>query len=369
MNVWNKVFLGAIIVLAVAVLVLGAVDLKVRSTGQKTRESLETKIQKTETDAEKIKDGTSPKKTTTEKSDAELSFDELKSRLSVKLAERGRAWFGCKVSQAKDSIKLKVLPPTKIEGAEVPTKELNPLKQVEVRLVVTRPTVGEGEQAAVAVPDAMKGVVYVFAENNANNNNGKGKFLGRFIVNSAPSPTKYLDASGAEKNAYQVMLLSIDSINAAEMKAIDEAADLDWTVLLMPPSDQEADPEKRRDWAVALDYAYKERDSIGRKLDAAKSAIETLETAEKQSLAENEKMEADIALEHKRTEAMEQNREAVKKTLEEYNAEINEMNLKIEKVQALLEAYVAEIADSQLKAKAKIEQDVKAATNGSQSRQ
>ncbi|MDR3182331.1 MAG: hypothetical protein LBT89_05310 [Planctomycetaceae bacterium] len=365
MNIWNKVFIAGVIVLAIVILVLGAAEMKIRGTGLKTTDALQEKIDRTEADIAQIKDGSSPKKKLTEKSGTELSFEELRSKLTVQLAQRGRSWNNCIVSESEESIKIRTLPPNKIEGADADSAK--PMQQVEVQLVITEPLTGEGTNAVVAVPESLKGVVYAFKQDAKPAAGGADKavFLGRFTVTSAPIPTKYHDVKGDEQNAYQVSLVTADPLNEDEIKTIEEADGAKWTLLLSPPKDvAESDPDKRRDAAVALNYALKERNELTNTTETLESSLQTYEEAETKSRTENGKMEQDIALEEKRAKAMQENSGNVNKTLKEYDASIQKLTLQQEKMQVLQSLYLAKIAEAQLKVKQKIQQEADAAAAG-----
>ncbi|MDR3234647.1 MAG: hypothetical protein LBT46_13470 [Planctomycetaceae bacterium] len=368
MNLWNKIFIGCITGLVLAVLLLGAVELKIRGTGLKTEDSLQGKIEQAESGIVKIKDGTAPRKNVTEKADDELSFEELRSKLTVQLSQRGRSWHNCIVSEAEESVKIRTLPPKPIDGAD--TRSVKPLQQVEVLLVITEPLVGAGANAVTAVPDALKGVVYAFKEGSGQNNEEQNSvfFLGRFTVTSAPMPTKYHDANGTEQNAYQVSLVTADPLSDDEIQDIRNADKAKWTLMLSPPKDvasneTDGDPDKRRDAAVALDYVLKERSELNNTRETLNSYIQTSQEAAKASDSENNKMQQDIAMEEKRAEAMQKNREAVNKTLKEYETAIRDLTLQSEKLQVLQAAYLAKIAQAQLQVKKKIEQEADAAVN------
>jgi hypothetical protein len=352
MNIWNKVFIGSIFVLLVTVLVLVSVEMRIRGSGLKTEVSLQKKIEQTEQDIVRIQTGGAPSKPASEKDVSELGFEELRSRLTVQLAQRGRSWSNCVIAETDNAMSQRTLPPTKVDEAD--SKSAVPLKQIEVLLVITEPQTGEGK-TAVAVPEALKGIVYVFRQNQTGD--GISGFLGRFTVTSEPVPTKYHDDQGNEHEAYQVAMITADPINDAEIKAIEDASDSRWTLMLSPPKDViETEPEKRRDYAVALDYGFRERVKLDTEQSVLDSSIETYKVAAAKSQEENVRMNQDIELENKRVAAMQNNRDAVKKTLDEYDAKIKDMTLQSEKLQILQSAYLAKIAEYQLQVKKKIEQ-------------
>ncbi|GHT21935.1 hypothetical protein FACS189419_03700 [Planctomycetales bacterium] len=355
MNTLNKVFIGFIFVLLIAVLVLGSLELYIRGTGLKKLtsrnpndryESLIEKVEKADKDIAAVKDGASSK---------DSGLEDVRSQLTVQMTQRGRGWFNCVVADIPEAVQVKTLPPQPVEGADANSAKLKPLRQVDVALVITGPKSG----TSTAVPEGLRGIVYAFQEGTDTN---PGVFLGRFAVNSSPAPAKYNDGAGNEQDGYQVSLITVDSISETEIKTIENAASAKWSILLIPPKDAvETDPTKRRDFAVALDYAYNRRNKSNRQLDVLDSSIGVFNEATKKSNEENAKMTKDIELENKRVAAMEQNSEIVEKTLADYNKRIDEMSLQIEKMQVLQSAYLKIVADAQLQVKKKIEQDAQTA--------
>ena len=387
MNIWNKVFLGVIIATAIGVVVLASVEMKIRGVGQRHIDSLKQRIEKTDADIARIHAGTAPTKATDEKSPSEWSFEELRNILRERYQERGRAWFGCIISDLSE----RTLPPA--------------LLQVIAQIIITGPlTTGEtGAETETVPPEHLRGIVYVFEEGN------NGTFLGRFTVDSVPTPTPFRDDEGNQKNGYRVTLVSSDHISDEEIEQIfeaSEAASARWAIYLTPPVDrisgifdkltdeekqmipeefaekfqprpmaeltdeekEGADPnvvaiwekiratidnpeaEAAQDFALMLDWLYQRRSGLLRDIKVAESDIATYNTAEEQTKAENEKLTADCVLEETRVGAMNIQRDAVMGQLEQYQAEINSIELQIEKIQALNEAYVAKIAEYQTKA-------------------
>ena len=230
MNIWNKVFLGLIFVLAIAVVTFASVEFHIRNRGQKTIDSLTKDLTKTKADIEKIEAGTKPLELSPNKSPSEWSFDELKGLVRERSDERGRAWFGCIVA-----------------GADEQTRPPNPeAKLVKVQIIVTgrfwNPQTNRYEYPDdMARPDVLKGVVYVFAEGAEDDPSDAGLFLGRFKVESDELPTaKFLDDEGNERNSYRVTLVTTDPINDDEIGLIFDASGSRWAIYLTPPVDRVA---------------------------------------------------------------------------------------------------------------------------------
>jgi len=390
MNIWNKVFLGIIIITAITVVALATVERKIRGTGQKKIDTLAKQIDETDGKIATIFSGTAPTKPSAEKSPSEWGLNEIKGKNIERFNERGRAWFGCIVRKA-DEI---TLPPA--------------LLQVEAQLIITEPFMAN-DTGAVVVPDQLRGIVYVFEEGGENN---AGSFLGRFrVISDAPTPTKFRDNEGNEKGGYQVTLTTADPISDQEIDQILDASKSRWALYMTPPVDRVAgifnkltveeqqaipeeflqprpmpelsdeeiegldpkvvelwklyrttidDPESEsgREFAAALDWLYQQRSSLHRLIADAESDIATYKAAEEKNQIENEKLEEDCVLEEKRVAAMNVQRDHVKTLLEQYDAEINKIALQIEKLQVLGPAYVAKIAEYQLKAVEQIEAKV-----------
>ena len=388
MNIWNKVFLGIIFIAAIGVLVFGAVEFSIRNTGQKKIADLEKAIMEKDNDIAKIVGGTDSTKSSVDKSPSALSFEETRAKTFEHYYERGRAWFDCRV---RDTI-VGTLPPK--------------LVQMEAQVIITRPFIPNesGVETDVVIPEILKGVVYVFEERNENKG---GAFLGRFRVDSEPTPTKFKDDEGNEKNGFQVKLITADPVSDDEITKIKEASGSKWAVYMTPPVDHVSgifdqltdeekanipeelrekfkadltDEEKKdqnlevvRLWekyrkelddpeaelaqgiAVTLDWLYYRRSSIGRDIEIVDSAIKTYKAATEKAESENEKLEGNCILEEKRVVAMDGQREKVKTLLEQYESEISKLMLQREKLQTLQAVLVAKIAECQLKIAEKIE--------------
>jgi hypothetical protein len=288
------------------------------------------------------------------------------------------------------------------------------LLQIEAQIIITGPFLPNetGAEIDVVMPDALRGVVYAFAEGDEEN---AGAFLGRFHVDSTPTPTKFRDNEGNEKNGFLITLITIDPISEAESEQILNATQSRWAVYLTPPvdriagifdqlteADKEAiseelrerflprpmpelteedkegaspevlkiwqavrekqdDPESESayDFSATLDWLYKRRSAARRDIITAESYINTNTVAAEKANAENEKLEKDGTLEEKRAKAMNGQREAVKTLSEQYGTEINNIALQIEKLQALQEAYVEKIEEYQQRAVTEIEERTK----------
>ena len=388
MNIWNKVFLGIIIVTATVVVALATLEMRIRSTGQKRVLDLTESIKKADDGIAKILAGTAPTKSRLDKAQSEWSFEELKNAVSERYHARGRAWFSCIVSGRPVE---ETLPPD--------------LLQVIVQVTITGPLASSetGADTAVVFPEHLRGVVYVFDEGGEDE---PGSFLGRFNVDSEPTPAQFRDDEGNQMGGYRVTLITADPLCDDEIEQILNVADSRWTIYLTPPVDRVSgifsklteeefqmipeeirdrlksrpmpeltdeekegvdanvlaiwekiraemdDPEAEagRDFAVALDWLYKQLSDARRDIKSAESDIATFKAAEDIRNAENEKLTADGDLETKRVAAMDTQRNVVKALLEQYQAEIDKIRLQIEKLQTLNELYVAKIAEYQAQA-------------------
>ncbi|MCL2005341.1 MAG: hypothetical protein FWG73_04165 [Planctomycetaceae bacterium] len=387
MNVWNKVFLGVIFVSAIAVVALAAVEFQIRNTGQKHIATLNQRIADTEERIARIVGGTA----------TEPRYEQIRGTLREHLQERGRAWFGCLVA----SMDEETLPPA--------------LQQVITQIIITSPLVADdaGNRSHVAPPDALRGVVYVFSEPNENQ---AGAFLGRFHVDSEPTPTMFRGEEGNEYAGWRVRLVTSDPINDREIEKIFEASRQQWSVFINPPVDRVAgifseltedekqmiptefwdrfqprpmpeltaidtdgvssnvlsaweeiraamdDPELARDFAMLLDWLYQHRSGTFRAIEVTKSDTETYLATAQRSQTESARLEnEDIPLEEKRVAMMRLQRDAAGNFLEQYVAEIARMELLIDKLQALASAYVAQIAEAQILASEKVEENVRSA--------
>ena len=380
MNIWNKVFIGAIIVTTIAVVALASVERKIRSTGQQHIVSLEQRIEETNGRITRIVTGTA----------AELSFEGLRNLLGERYDERGRAWFGCIVEGMREV----PLPPA--------------LPQVSVQVTITGPFV-PGAETEVVLPEHLRGVVYVFEENDEGL---ASTFLGRFTVDSEPTPTPFRDDEGNQKNGYRIPLITADSVGEWEIEQIFDAGRSRWSIFLFPPVDRIAgifdqlteeekqgipedfweqfqprpmqelaeedtdgvdtnvlaawkqirstmdDPEAdaAQDLAAMLDWLYERRSALRREKEATELDLITYDAAEEKAKAENEILESDGDLEEQRVGAMNVQRNAVRTQLEQIQTEIGKITLQIEKLQALNAAFVAKIAEYHAMAVEKIEE-------------
>ena len=400
MNIWNKVFLGIIFLTAIAVVVLASFEGKIRSTGQRYVSSLEKKIEETDGKLMKIIDGSAPAKLSPDKSPTDWSFDELRGAIHTRLYERGRAWFGCKVLGEPQKT---MLPPA--------------LTQVEVQVMITGPF-GTAETDVVR-PDILKGIVYIFEVFEKEDGGtisdviAPGKFLGRFSVDPTIRPSKFRDGDGNEKNGFLVTLITVDPINDGEIEQIFDASKSTWAIYMTPPVDRATgifdklteeekqmfpeelreklqprpmpeltdedkenvppdviklwetyrnqwdDPESEstRDFSAALDWLYQLRSTILREIEIAKSDIITYKEAIEKNESENKKLTEDCVLEEERDAAMKKQRDAVKNLLQQYETEIDRINMQIEKLQTLSEVYTKKIEEYQLKVVEKIEKE------------
>ena len=398
MNVWNKVFLGIIFVTAVVVVVLASLEFHIRNTGQKRIADWDQRIADTDERIARLISGADPLKLSVDKTLAGLSINELRGVVRERYHERGRAWFDC-IARAE----RRNLPPA--------------LQQVVAQVTLTGPLLpgAAGAVADVASPDTLRGVVYVFEDGTGPD---AGAFLGRFNVDGVPTPTKFTDSNGNENNGWRVTLVARDQLSDGEIEKILAAQPPSsrWAIYLTPPVDRVAgvfdqltDEEKQmipaelldkfqprpmpdltdeesedvdasvlaiwemyrgvldnpeaelaNDFAEALDRLYLRRNNALLDRETAKLDIASYEAALKKAEEENEKMtQVDIPLEEKRVAAMEDQRDEVKKLLEQYEAEIARLSLQFETLRTLVRRYIIGITEAQLRATEKIEEQIK----------
>ena len=223
MNVWNKVFLGIIFIMAIAVVVLVAVEFEIRNRGQKHIADTEKKAADADARITKIINGADPKKLSPGKSLSDLSLEELRGLVSERYRERGTAWFDCIVASVED----RTLPPA--------------LEQVIARVIITGPFAPSdtGADTDVAVPEALKGRVYVFEESDPNDPSRVGIFIGRFTVEGEPTERLFRDDTGNEKRGQQITLVTTEQISGQKIEQILAAARRSrWAIYLVPPVDR-----------------------------------------------------------------------------------------------------------------------------------
>jgi len=233
MNIWNKVFLGVIIATAIVVLVLTALEMKIRGTGLRYIADLQKKIDDTKSNINKITVGTAPAKSLVDKSRDDWSFEELRNALRERYQERGRVWFG----HLAPGGGLVDLPPA--------------LQQIMAPVVITGPMVPNeaGTETEVAFPEHLRGVVYVFEQGDEEN---PGKFLARFNVDSEPTPVPFRDEEENQKTGYQIRLITIDPIDDDEIDQVLEARP-NWALYMAPPIDRIAgifDQLSEQEWEM-----------------------------------------------------------------------------------------------------------------------
>ena len=359
MNIWNKVFLGVISVAAIAVAILATVEFHVRNTGLRVIATLEDRTSDAENRIARIHRGAAPARPTAEKAIADLSLEELRGLVRGHYDERGRAWRGCFIAASE----VRELPPA--------------LEQVVAQIVLTGPLVPDaaGALTSVAAPDSLRGVVYVFEESNAieedRDSSGGAAFLGRFTVAGTPVSTNFFDNDGNQVSGWRVTLITSDPLNNVEISRIGEAsgrARLDrrqtsWAIYLAPPMLNDPDDESAQDFANMLDWLYRQRSNAIRDITVITAAIAAYDGALAQAIAENEILvRQDIPLEEKRVEAMETQRNAVATLLAQYEAEVARLESQIEELRTLLGTLVAGITEAQLQAAERIEEQVRSAS-------
>ena len=234
MNIWNKVFLGLIFVLAIAVAALASVEFQIRNKGLKTVNKLETNITDTEAAIAKILSGLDSLKFLSDKQPSNLSFEEIRRLASERFHERGIAWFDCIVASAIETT-LPADPDAKLVEAEV----------IITSPFVTRETDGT---TGDAIPlETLNGVVYVFEVFESKDDRGNidvlkaGQFLGRFIVEEVTT-TKF-DDEEENKSGLRVKLITADYLSADEIDQIFdsvESRETRWAIYTTPPMDRVA---------------------------------------------------------------------------------------------------------------------------------
>lgn len=145
MNVWNKVFLGLLIFLAIVFTLVLLDVMKVERHWYLKKESTEKEIANADKQLETLKLGTNPEKFLPQRTREEMGLNDLKIRLGNLLNERKQAWFGCRLeSVANNSVSVT---PTIDQGGDQ-----QPLQLVEIKVSVE------------THPIEASGTVYLFSE-------------------------------------------------------------------------------------------------------------------------------------------------------------------------------------------------------------
>ncbi|MDR1964537.1 MAG: hypothetical protein LBQ50_12220 [Planctomycetaceae bacterium] len=369
MNIWNKVFLGLIFVLAIAVLCFSALELKIRGANQKEIESIEKKIETTKQDIEKIYEGTAPAKKISEKTIEELGYYELRVQLLDLLYERKKAWFGCKPGNLTE--KGKEVTPKQLDGdgPSTPENNLKKIRLTEVQLTITSPVVEKNGNEEVIPPDDLKGIVYVFDEGEEGVG---GSFLGIFTVDP-PQPVKV-------QNGYQVTLQSAHELSDLEIERIRKAVRSTWAVYTTVPLDRYQDifdrltddekekipaslrdeltdsERKPKDFNELLNLFYLRRVVLQEDIERTKQRIAELKVSQEIADKETKDLENDRGFENKRIEMMKRQCEILQEKVTGYDEKIKLFREEIEKTQTQNEWLVAKIAEYQLQVKERIEQ-------------
>ncbi|MDR3196954.1 MAG: hypothetical protein LBU34_03705 [Planctomycetaceae bacterium] len=367
MNIWNKVFLGLIFVLAAAVVFFTSQEMKIRGTGQKAIASMEAKMETTKRDIEKIYEGTAPAKKLSEKTVEELGFNELRVQLLDLLYERKKAWFGCKPGNL--NISGKELTPEQLGGDNpaTPKEKLKTIQLLEVSLTITGPVVEKNGNEEVIPPEDLKGLVYVFDEGEAGVG---GSFLGMFVA----------DQMQKVQSGYQVTLQSAQDLSEAEIKQVQNALRSTWAVYTTVPLDRYqnifdrlTDEEKEmlpaalretltnperipKDFDELLGLFYQRRVELKEAINSTQRRIEELKTSLKIAEAEDQDLRNDKDLENKRIAMMKIQCKTLQDNIDAYGRMIGQLRGEIEKTQIQNEWLVARIAEYQLQVKELIEQ-------------
>ena len=375
MNIWNKVFLALIFLLAVVGVFFAGQEMKIQREWRKSiavfegTDKVKGKIAETEKKVEDLLAGSAPTKKIDEKTLSEMGLEELKAKLQMMVFERKKAWFGCQPGNVNATASEVPVLPLGGDKPETPKDKLRPIMLAEVKLTITEPKNDNGE---VLPPDGLTGIVYLFEEGQAREGEPEhirvgGSFLGRFTVKSV------------EKN--QVTLLSANELNENEVEQIKKSTRSTWAVYLAVPTDRHdgifdkmtpeeletlipnkeirkifenpdrADPDKQQlqDFDLLLTAAYQRRVLLQLDMDTSNRQIAKLNESLAISNKEQDSLRQDIALAKKQVAEMDVQRKAVAEKLEELDATINDMKEKTEFEQKRNEWYVSKIAEYQLK--------------------
>jgi hypothetical protein len=233
MNIWNKVFLGLIFVLAITILFFTSLELKIRGEGQKAVNTLGEKGENLKNDIENIKKGNAPAKAVEEKKLDELGFDELQVQLSEMIYERKKAKFDCK--PVSINVEGEKLPPNN-DNPPIPDDKLKPVSLIEVKLAIEK----KDSDVTVSLTEELKGIVYVFEASildsgtQGNNFRMNGAFLGMFnVIETQP-----------QSNGSLAALLSAHELTEQEIQQVQEslqnanAGKTAWAVYTTMPLDR-----------------------------------------------------------------------------------------------------------------------------------
>ncbi|MDR0870303.1 MAG: hypothetical protein LBN39_05870 [Planctomycetaceae bacterium] len=376
MNIWNKVFLVLVLLLGIAVTFFASQEYTIRSAGQKKEADLKKQIGTEEQKILQVQQGPAPDKPLAEKTVADMGLDDVQMELRNLRYEQKKAWFNCKPGAVK--VDGKTIPVAQLgDGLEpTPDNKLNPVKLLEVKLLITGPAVTDKDGAeAVIPPEDLKGLVYVFDE-GAKNEDGMqasgGTFLGIFTVEGA--------AAKVPQGGYQATLLSATELNETEVQRITKSAKpaSSWAVYVSMPQDRVkgifdrlTDEQKEalkipeelskadrtlKDFAELLSRNFALRVELKQNLAKAKLDIASLEKSLEIAKKEDLNLRKDIEFEKKRIAAMETQGKAIADKAAEYDEQIKTLNADIDKAQNRNEWYIARIAEYQLEVKKLIEQ-------------
>ncbi|MDR3109554.1 MAG: hypothetical protein LBU65_07705 [Planctomycetaceae bacterium] len=356
MSVWNKVLFGLIILVLIGDVYFAALELNLRRHYRSQIKENGEKLDKTKANIEKLQRGAKPEALLHEKSTAELGMDELRVKLAAMLDSRQRAWFGCQLTDVKpDGFLVK---PTIEEGGD----------QRDIAYA-TVTVISDEDKMDTA------GTVYLFSEGNEQI---QPAFLG--VFNAADS-----QVSG---NGTKTLLAASIPMNDDEIKKLEscQTEKIPVAVYTTMPFDKQfdffntADPEKQRilydnlsqeqydaaipeakrevfkkedrerqSFNVIMQNYYKVREDLQNDIAVLNSGIAKLEKSIELSEGDKKSLEAEMAMEKKRIEAMKEQRDAVKKISEAMDAQIEGLKEKIENTQQNNEWYVSRIAEYQLK--------------------
>lgn len=365
MNIWNKVFLVLIFLLAGAVVFFVSQEMKIRKEWGEAMHKLEKRIQDEVRKMTTAIEGTAPDKPVAEKSIDEMSYAEVVLQLRDFVYERGNnAWFACQPGTV--TVDGKSLTPKQLGGESpaTPGDRLKAIQLVEVKLSVTGPIVDRDGKEEVVPPTDLKGIVYLFVEGGEDSS---GAFLGRFTV--------------IQVQGLQVTLQAANALNEVEVQLIEKSRRGSWALYSTVPKDRyhglldrlspdEIDrfftpaqqklllePERTlKDFDELLTRLYQWRTVLQQDIDRSKRDIDRLDKSLEIAADQGKGLQTDIDFEKKRIRAMSDQVDGVRKKVDEYDALITDLKEKIDVTQQQNEWFVAKIAEYQLKVSRLIEQ-------------
>ena len=359
MSIWNKVLFGLIFVVLMVNIYLAAQSMHLRRHYRTRINSDVERIEQTLTATDKMVRGDKPEEILVHKKTGELSIEELQVKLETLIAARQRAWFGCQLLNIKED-GLQISPTIQSGGDQ------KPVNYVTVNILSEED------------PINALGTTYLFSEGTEN---VPPMFLGIFNATESQS------AGGG--SGTQTTFVAAVPMNEEEVERLDRcrAGRLPIAVYTVMPADRQHDffdpavgeenqpvlynnlspdafdaniPAAKRDafadakrplqgFDSLITTLYRQREDLHRTITMLNRGIATLQTSLEDSATEQKFWDDEIALEKKRIEAMTVQRDAVKQLSDEMDAQIADLQQKIEQTQQRNEWYVSRIAEYQLK--------------------